>query len=98
MHVALISRDDSLKRLCREVLATLPSRYWNLLVASPDEPVPAADLYLWDWERQMPLPHLQSKPSVHMLLIGREDARNLMDAMEVLPSAAVTLVLKPVNP
>jgi signal transduction histidine kinase len=98
MQVALISRDDSLKRLCREVLATLAARYWNLLVASPDEPAPAADLYLWDWERQMPLPHLKGKPRMHMLLIGREDARNLMEAMEVVPSAAVTLVLKPVNP
>ena len=86
MHVALISRDESLKRLCREVLATLPSRHWTLLVASPDESTPAADLYLWDWERPMPLPHL--------LVIGREYARNILEA---LPGSPVTLVLKPVN-
>lgn len=97
MHVALISRDDSLNRLCREVLATLPARDWTLLVASPDEPTPAADLYLWDWGRPMPLPHLLSQPGsahAHMLVIGREDARNIL---EVLPGSAVTLVLKPVN-
>jgi signal transduction histidine kinase len=101
MHVALISRDDSLKRLCRELLATLPARHWNLLVASPDEPAPAADLYLWDWERQMPLSHLpggQGSSPAHMLVIGREEARNVMDAMDMLPCSAVTLVLKPVNP
>ncbi len=101
MHVALISRDDSLKRLCREVLAALPVRHWTLITASPDEPVPAADLYLWDWEHQMRLPQLlgdRAPARAHMLVIGREDARNLTDAMELLPSAAVTLVLKPVNP
>jgi signal transduction histidine kinase len=101
MHVALISRDDSLQRLCREVLASVPARHWNLLVASPNEPAPVADLYLWDWERGMPLPHPLTGQvpgrahMLHMLMVGREDARNIMDAM---PSSAVTLILKPVNP
>ena len=101
MHVALISRDDSLKRLCRDVLATLPAQHWNLLLASPDEPAPAADLYLWDWEPQMRLPHLlggQASSRTHLLAIGRDEARNIMEAMEALPGSAVTLVLKPVNP
>ena len=104
MHVALISRDDSLARLCRDVLATLPARHWDLLVAAPDEPVPAADLYLWDWERRMVLPDLPGGPGsspAHMLVIGREEARkatDIMDAMQMLPGSAATLVLKPVNP
>jgi signal transduction histidine kinase len=100
MQVALISRDDVLKRLCREVLATLPARRWNLRVASPDEPTPAADLYLWDWDRQMPLPQLlrAHASQAHMLAIGREEARNITEVMDVLPGSAVTLVLKPVNP
>ena len=87
MHVALISRDDSLKRLCRDVLATLPAQHWNLLLASPDEPAPAADLYLWDWEPQMRLPHLlggQASSRTHLLAIGRDEARNIMEAMEAL--------------
>jgi signal transduction histidine kinase len=104
MDVALISRDDSLKRLCREVLATSPARHWNLLAASPDEPAPAADLYVWDWERQMrlsPVPGGQASSQQHMLAIGRQEARNVTDilnAMDVLPRSAVTLVLKPVHP
>jgi signal transduction histidine kinase len=101
MHVALISRDDSLKRLCREVLATLPVRHRNLLVASPDEPAPAADLYVWDWEPQMSLPHLlgrQGSSLAHMLAIDRQEAHNIADAMDETTCAAVTLVLKPVNP
>jgi signal transduction histidine kinase len=55
-------------------------------------------MYLWDWERQMPLPQLlgeQAPDCAHMLVVGREDARNIL---EELPNSAVTLILKPVNP
>ena len=41
MQVALISRDDSLKRLCSGALTAMPGRYWNLLVAAPGDPPPA---------------------------------------------------------
>jgi signal transduction histidine kinase len=98
MHVALISRDESLSGLCREVLDSLPGRHWSLLVASPDAPAPEADLYLWDCARRMPLPPLLAEPRsphAHLLLIDREEARNIL---ELLPCSAVTLVLKPVNP
>ena len=100
MRVALVSRDESFKRLCREVLATRPARHWSLLVASPEEATPAADLYIWDWERQIPLTHLFSDPSchAHMLVIGRQDLPNVAETMDGLPCSAVTLVLKPVNP
>jgi signal transduction histidine kinase len=98
MHIALITRDDSLKRVCREVLASMPGRYWNLMVVSPDEAAPVADLYIWDWERQMALPPVTGDAQVHMLVIGREDARDIMDAMAATPSAALTMLLKPVNP
>jgi signal transduction histidine kinase len=46
----------------------------------------------------MHLPHLlggQGSSQAHMLVVGREEARNIVD---VLPCSAVTLVLKPVNP
>src|SRR5580658_10360206 len=100
MRVALVSRDESFKRLCREVLATRPARHWSLLVASPEEATPAADLYIWDWERQIPLTHLFSDPSchAHMLVIGRQDLPKVAETMDGLPCSAVTLVLKPVNP
>ena len=95
MDVALISRDSSIRRLCREVLATLPATHWNLLMASPDEPVPAADLYIWDWEQQMSLPAEPSSSHAHMLVLGREEAHHILEA---LPDCGVTLLLKPVNP
>lgn len=98
MQIALISRDEALKRLCREVLGTLPGPRWSLLAASPDETAPAADLYLWDWEPRMHLPDLlgvETARPAHMLVIGRDEARNILD---LLPCSAVTLVLKPVNP
>ena len=100
MHLALISRDDFLKRLCREVLATLPGR-WRLSIATPDEAVPPADLCLWDWEEQMRLPGLlaaQAPGCAHILAMDRDDARHLAEMLEGIPGYAMTLVLKPVNP
>lgn len=98
MQFALISCDDSLKRLCREVLAGMTGNDWKLLTASFDEPAPAADLYLWDWQPGMGLPDLagaERSGAAHMLAIGRDEARSML---EMLPCSAVTLVLKPVNP
>ncbi len=92
MQVAVISRDDSLKRQCREALAALPARQWTLLVASPDEPAPSADLYIWDWEPRMTL---SGVCGAHMLAIGREEAGKVL---AVLPLPAVTLLLKPIDP
>ena len=96
MHVALISRDDGLKRLCREALATLPAREWNLLVADPDDAPPAADVFIWDSDLQTPLPHLleRRRPAAHVLAISREQAARILD---VLPFSSVTLALKPVH-
>lgn len=101
MDVALISRDDSLKRVCREVLATLPDRRWNLLLACGDEHAPAADLYIWDCQPLMPWPVLPCGPAAscaHLFAIGREQAPFVVELMEARPGSAVTLVLKPVNP
>lgn len=97
MRLALISRDDTLKRLCQEVLATLPAGQWRLVVASPDEAAPAGDVYLWDWERGLPLPAAlgEQGSAQHLLAMGREDARDLLG---LLPWSAVTLLLKPVQP
>ena len=94
--VALISRDDGLKRLCREALATLSARQWNLVVADPDDATPAADMFIWDSDLQTPLPHLLEprRPAVHVLAISREQAARVLD---VLPLSAVTVVLKPVH-
>lgn len=97
MHVALISRDDSLKQLCRVAVAALAQGRWSFATAAPEAPTPVADLYLWDFEPQMDFAKLTageraSRP--HMLLIGRQDGRH---AMAALPSSAVTLMLKPVD-
>lgn len=93
MNVALVSRDRCLQTLCREALAGLPARRWNLLMSCPDSPPPAADLYIWDWEQQTVLPEPCAGP--HVLVIGREQARK---ALDTLPLPAATFVLKPVNP
>ena len=97
MHIALISRDESLQHLCHGVLATLPIRQWKLLTVSLDDPRPTADLYLWDWEPRMCVPEWIGEPMAagkHMLLIDRAQARRVFDE---LPCSTVTLVLKPVN-
>lgn len=96
MQVALVSSDSRLKSVCREAMAAPPARQWNLLTASPDEPPPAADLYIWDWEPRIPLSLPADPPAhSHILVISREDAHHILDA---LPLSILTLVLKPVNP
>ena len=94
MRAVLISRDDCLRRLCRDTLAASPA---TLIPVTPDEPPPAADLYIWDWHPGVTLARLSAAPpsAAHVLAIGREDAR---DALAALPFPAVSLLLKPVNP
>jgi signal transduction histidine kinase len=96
MDVALISSDESLARLCREALAAIPSRHWNLVVAAPDDAAPAAHLYIWDWEPRMPSRHVldHHQAQAHMFVISRADVAGILEA---LPLTAVTLVLKPVH-
>jgi len=96
MDVALISYDESLARLCREALAALPARHWNLLAASPGEPVPAADLYIWDSGTRAPSPDLleRHRAQSHMFVISRAEAAEILEAS---PLSAVTLILKPVQ-
>ncbi|HTQ55327.1 MAG TPA: HAMP domain-containing sensor histidine kinase [Bryobacteraceae bacterium] len=95
MQVALISRDESLHRLCREVLEALPDQDWTLSILSPGGLPPAADIHVWDWDREAPpvLSQVQGRHA-HLLIIARDDARAVLAD---LPLAAVTLLLKPVN-
>jgi signal transduction histidine kinase len=96
MNVALISRDESLQRLCREALSSLPDGHCNLLVASEDGPPPAADLSIWDWEDRGRFPRWAEQPpgNAHIFVISRAEAAAILDGAAF---PAVTLVLKPVN-
>jgi signal transduction histidine kinase len=79
------------------VVAALPGRPWSLLVASPEEGTPAADLYIWDWDGQQPTGRRildQPRHGAHLLVIGREEAQSILADP---PVPALTLVLKPVN-
>jgi signal transduction histidine kinase len=96
MDVALISADESLARLCREALDSLPSRRWNLLVVPGGKALPPADLFIWDSGTQIPTPDVLEEhgAQAHMFVVSRNEAAGILDA---LPLPGVTLVLKPVQ-
>ncbi|MGA2131110.1 MAG: HAMP domain-containing sensor histidine kinase [Bryobacteraceae bacterium] len=95
MQVVLISPDDSLSKLCREVIETMPAGKWNLLVVAAAPPPPDADIYIWDWSGEAPPALVEAqRPQAHLLVIGREEARAILPDLSL---TALTLVLKPVN-
>ncbi len=96
MQVTLISRDDTLKQVCQEALASLPAE-WRMIAADPDEPFSAGELNIWDWGWHAPLVHLSGGPhqGAHIVVTSREDAGTVLEAF---PFPAVTVLLKPVNP
>ncbi len=95
MQVAIISRDNSFHRLCRDAMASLPVNEWNIVAVKPPEALPPAHVYLWDWEPGPPVPEATPGAGFHLLAIGREEARDLLDR---LSGPAVSLLLKPINP
>lgn len=55
MRMALISRDESLIDLCRNLMATLLQRLWELVSIPPDVPVPSqADILVIDRDQANP--------------------------------------------
>lgn len=73
MNVTLISRDELLYRLCRDILADVAKQNWVLSVAEPEEAPENSDLYLWDLPPAAIPAKLSKGPATHLFLIGRND-------------------------
>ena len=74
MHAQLFSSDHDLYRLCRGVLTELAGDDWTLAMVSAEEAEDHADLSLWDYRADVPLPECAfSNPSKHLFLVDRQD-------------------------
>src|SRR5712692_7517037 len=96
MKIHLISSDEQLYRLCREVLTQIPGKQWEFAAAAPNGRPPAADLYIWDFDPAIATPEMRdfSDERENLFLVQRKDLELFRDRF---PLAAVATLLKPVN-
>jgi signal transduction histidine kinase len=90
MNVGLISEDRDLLKLCREVMAAIPGKTWSVSPATGDFDSRNADLLLWDYVPERPLPTVDSiHSSKHLFLVHRQD----LETFKSQTGAADTKVL-----
>src|SRR5262245_51733401 len=95
MRIRLISGDQFLCKLCREVLLALRDREWDFGMVGSCEQARHADLLIWDLDRELPPPSLSKDPRrKDIFLIARKRAEELQNAQ----LSGCSIVLKPVNP
>lgn len=97
MTIQLISADEELYRLCREILSDIPEfgHSCSLSVISPKEPWREADLHIWDFHPNLALPnHLDNYPLHHLFLVDRRD---LTSFQERTGASEGNVLLKPVT-
>lgn len=96
MKIRLISRDEQLYTVCREILAQIPGKQWDFAATAPNGRPPAADLYIWDFDPAMAIPEKLdfSDERKNIFLVQRKELGVFRDR---LPLAAVAMLLKPVN-
>jgi signal transduction histidine kinase len=97
MKVCVISRQQRLIGLCREVLAALGGHRWELIAAESGSTVSSADLFIWDCETPAEASVLQSvhPDGRHLLLVHRCELPRLRD---LLGGKICWILLKPVHP
>ncbi len=96
MKIRLISSDEQLSKLCHETLSAFADKEWDFKTVAPADDPPPADLYIWDFNPELPTP---SRLQLHeeqrnIFLVERSQLGCLRDRF---PMAAVATLLKPVN-
>jgi signal transduction histidine kinase len=97
IEIRLVSTDAELLKLCREILADIPSlgRLCNLVAVSPAEGWSDADLQIWDFDPNVPLPNLLDwSPLRHLFLVDRGQLPALHESAGI---AEASVLLKPVT-
>ncbi len=97
MDVRLISDDRDLYKLCREVLSETRGGYCDLYTLAAHEAGghTDADISLWDYYPDMPLPDcIAESPSKHLFLVQRKD---LACFHEQTGAVEAHILLKPVT-
>jgi signal transduction histidine kinase len=97
MRIRLITTDQFLYKLCREVLLGFRNREWDFGVIDSYEQARWADLFIWDLHPDLPLPaNRDFGPNRrNIFLIAR---KHLAVLQPELPLDQCSIVLKPVNP
>jgi signal transduction histidine kinase len=96
MRIRLISDDQFLHNLCREILLGFRGRDWDFAMVSSDCQAPPTDLLIWDLSpNRQPPQRLDSDPQrKNIFLIERKDVGALQGCLPL----GWGFVLKPVNP
>jgi signal transduction histidine kinase len=97
MTIHLISTDEELYRLCREILSDIPEfgHSCSLSVISAKESWREADLQIWDFHPNLSLPnHFNRHPLYHLFLVDRRD---LASFQERTGTSEANVLLKPVT-
>ena len=94
MDLILIASDLDLYDLCRQVISELTSVEWRLSQVTPGEPLPEADLYIWD----NPTTDLANATghhlAKHLFLVQRG---NVAEFRHLALQAETAILLKPVT-
>ncbi|MGH9344048.1 MAG: sensor histidine kinase [Terriglobia bacterium] len=93
MNLQVISDDDSLLALCREIARELPGLSWRLVQRAEAEH-PGANLCLWDYKYDTRLPENVRWGSHSFVLVGSSD---LPAFRATYPYAEAGIVLKPIT-
>lgn len=94
MDLILVSSDLELYTLCGQVMSEVPAVEWRLSRIDPGEPLPKADLYIWDnpkTELANVTEHLSGK---HLFLVQRG---NVPDPRHIALQPETAILLKPVT-
>jgi signal transduction histidine kinase len=95
MKVILISRDNDLYKLCRQILEESQTHGWELLKSTPGNCPCDADLYIWDSPANTDLPHgIDQRFSKHLFLVHRSD---IAEFHQNLGGSEAAILLKPVT-
>jgi len=95
MDVKLVSKDQDLYKLCREILGEINNPNWTITAVEAVDSHLQADLYIWDFHTNLwPPPQIHQSPSRNLFLVPRKD---LSDFRRQTGTAEATILLKPVT-
>ncbi len=92
----MISKDEELTRVCRDILGASHQNRWELWLEEPLGPHSDADLHIWDFQPDQRLPENSidwKQAKKHLFLVHRKDLGKFRE--EVLREAHI--LLKPVT-
>jgi signal transduction histidine kinase len=94
MDLVLISSDCDLYTLCRQVMSEVSEVEWRLSKVTPGEPLPEADLYIWD-NPSIDLANATGHHSAkHLFLVQRG---NVAEFRHIALQAETAILLQPVT-